>query len=89
MTLTLDQDETFSAAVAGIPKVAELIATVPAEDRSRALEAAEKSYLKTARALGYQDVEAQQWASAVMSRLRKEDESDVVRIVASPEISPS
>ncbi len=42
MTLMLDKDTTFSATAAGISKVAELIATVPAEDRSRALKAAEK-----------------------------------------------
>ena len=55
MTLTLDEDEILSAAIAGVPRVAELIATVPAEDRSRALEAAGKSYLETAHTLGYQD----------------------------------
>ncbi len=48
MTLTLDEDEILSAAIAGVSKVAELIATVPAEERTRALEAAEKSYLETA-----------------------------------------
>ena len=69
MTLTLDEDEILSAAIAGVSKVAELIATVPAEERTRALEAAEKSYLETAHNLGYQDADAQQWASALMSRL--------------------
>jgi hypothetical protein len=34
MTLTLDEDEILSAAIAGVPRVAEFIATVPAEDRS-------------------------------------------------------
>jgi hypothetical protein len=70
MTLITAEDEVLSAAIAGVPRVAELIATVPAEDRSRALEAAEKSYLKTAQTLGYRDAGAQQWASAVMLRLR-------------------
>jgi hypothetical protein len=36
MALMLDEDESFSAAIAGVPKVAELIATVPAKERSRA-----------------------------------------------------
>ena len=75
MTLTLEEDEVLSAAIAGVPRVAERIATLPAEDRSRAIEAAEKSYLKTAYTLGYQDAEAQQWASAVMSRLQIEENS--------------
>ena len=33
-TLTLDEDEILSAAIAGVSKVAELIATVPAEERT-------------------------------------------------------
>src|SRR5437588_10534336 len=67
MTITLDEDEVLSAAITGVWRVAELIATVPAENRSRALQAAEKSYLETAHTLGYQDAHAQRWASAVMS----------------------
>ena len=41
MTLTQQEDEVLSAAIAGVSRVAELVATIPAEDRSRALEAAE------------------------------------------------
>ena len=83
MTLTLDEDEILSAAIAGVPRVAELIATVRAEHRSRALEAAEKSYLETAHTLGYQDTDAQKWASAVMSRLRIEEDSYKLRMLTS------
>ena len=54
MSVELGEDEVFSAAVAGLPQVAELIATFPFEDRRRALEAAEQSYLETAKRLGYQ-----------------------------------
>jgi hypothetical protein len=89
MTLTLDEDGVLSAAIAGVPRVAELIATVPAEERTRALEAAEKSYLETAYALGYKDADAQQWASAVMSRLRIEEDSYKLRMLSSPPTSPS
>ena len=46
MTLTLDEDEILSAAIAGVSKVAELIATVPAEERTRALEAAKRATSK-------------------------------------------
>ena len=52
--------------------MAELLATIPAEDRSHTLEAAEKSYLQTAHALGYKDAEAELWASEIMWRLRME-----------------
>jgi hypothetical protein len=89
MTVTLEEGDVLSAAIAGVPRVAELIATVPAEDRSRALEAAENSYLKTAHTLGYQDADAQQWASAVMSRLRIEENSYKLRMLTSPPTSPS
>jgi hypothetical protein len=70
MTSNLEGDEILSAAIAGLPKVAQLIAAVPAEDRARALEAAEKSYVQTALTLGYDDADARQWASAVLLRLR-------------------
>jgi hypothetical protein len=89
MDLMLDQDESFSAAIAGVPRVAALIATVPAEERSRALEAAEKSYLETAHSLGYQDADAQQWVSAVMSQLHVEEDRYKRRLLNSPPTSPN
>lgn len=70
MSFDLEGDELLSAAIAGLPKVAELIAAVPAGDRVRALEAAQKSYVQSALVLGYEDVDARQWASAIMMRLR-------------------
>ena len=42
------------AAVSGIPKAAQLIAALPAEDREGALWAAERSYRQTVRNLGYE-----------------------------------
>lgn len=72
MTLSSKLDEILSAAIAGLPRVAKLIAAVPVEDRGRALDAAEKSYVQTALGLGYDEVDAQQWAAAIMFRLRIE-----------------
>jgi hypothetical protein len=46
MSVELGKDEMFSSAVAGLPKIAELIATFSSEDRRRALEAAEQSVSK-------------------------------------------
>ena len=89
MSLVLEEDQVFSAAIAGIPRIVELIATVPDEDRSRVLEAAEKSYINTAHSLGYQDADAQQWASAVMSRLLIEENTYKLRMLTSPPTSPS
>jgi hypothetical protein len=57
----------FSAAVEGIPRVVELITTSPPEKRRAALLAAQQSYLQTARMLGYQEAQAQQWASIIIS----------------------
>jgi hypothetical protein len=79
MTLTQQEDEVLSAAIAGVSRVAELVATIPAEDRSRTLEAAEKSYLQTAHTLGYKDAEAELWASEIMWRLRMKEAKQTVR----------
>jgi hypothetical protein len=69
MAVDLEKDEVLSSAIEGIPKVVELITTVPDEKRSLALEAAHHSYLQTAQALGYALTDAQEWASTVMSML--------------------
>ena len=70
MAVELSKDEAFSSAVAGLPKVAELLATFSSDDRKKALEAVEKSYVETARGLGYEEADALEWAEAVMLRLR-------------------
>ena len=69
MALDLENDAVFSVAIEGLPRVVQLIATVPEEKRSLALAAAQQSYLKTAQTLGYEESDAQQWASTVMSIL--------------------
>ena len=69
MAVDLEKDEVLSSAIEGIPRVVELITTVPDEKRSLALEAAHQSYLQTAQALGYAQTDAQEWASTVMSML--------------------
>jgi hypothetical protein len=60
------KSEVFSAAVNGLPKVVELITAAPEEKRSLALAVAHKAYFRTAQELGYDESDAQQWASAVM-----------------------
>ena len=70
MTLDdLESDKVFSAAVMGLPKILELIAAIPEEKRSLAFEAAQQSYLRTAQTVGYDESDAQQWASALVSLL--------------------
>ena len=46
--LNTEHKKVFEAAIAGIPRVAELIAAIPPAQRVRALNAAEQSYQKTA-----------------------------------------
>ena len=81
MALDVEGDPFFSKVLAGLPRVAELIATVPEDKRAQALEAAEQSYFKTACELGYGAAEAQDWAAAVMSHLRGEGRRE-------PEVTP-
>jgi hypothetical protein len=70
MAVEFSKDEMFTLAVAGLSKVAELLANFSPDDRKKALEAVEKSYLETARGLGYEETDAEEWAAAVMFRLR-------------------
>jgi Holliday junction resolvasome RuvABC DNA-binding subunit len=58
--------------LAGIPRVAEVVASIPSEQQSRALDAAESSYRQTLQDLGYEEAPIQGWISAVMFRLRSE-----------------
>ena len=63
-------EEALEKALAGISRVAQAVVALAAENRARALQAAERSYCQTARALGYDEQQAQAWAAAVMSQLR-------------------
>jgi hypothetical protein len=78
----LENDEVFSAAVNGLPKVVELITAAPEEKRSLALAAAHQAYLRTAQELGYDESDAQQWASAVMSLIVTSNELILSRVAA-------
>ena len=70
-------EEVLEAAVARIPEIARIIASLPVEDRPSAFDVAERSYLRTAMDLGGAEGVAQRWASAVMLRLRAEVEEQV------------
>jgi hypothetical protein len=81
MSVELSKDEAFSSAVAGLPKVVELIAACPLGNRRRAFEAAQQSYLETARGLGYEEADALQWAEAVMHQLRHQANRAVLEFI--------
>ena len=74
MTAISKDEEVLETAIAGLSRVAQAIASMPADDRARALEAAERSYHRTALDLGQNESEAQAWVAAVMARLRAEIE---------------
>lgn len=69
MTSMRSDEEALEKALAGISRVAQAVVALAAEDRARALQAAERSYCQTARALGYSERQAQGWAAAVMEQM--------------------
>ena len=52
MAVSSQEDEFLEAAVAAIPRIAELIAALPSEGRAGALEVAERRFLQSAEEFG-------------------------------------
>jgi hypothetical protein len=70
--LPLDTEEqVLEATIGGLSRVAEAILATPNEARTKALDAAEDSYHRAARDLGYDEAKIEEWVS-VMFRLRAE-----------------
>jgi hypothetical protein len=67
-----EEEEILEAAVAGIPKVAEAIASMPEKAWAKALAAVKGTYRQTMLDLGYDEVPAEGWVSAMMLRLQAE-----------------
>ena len=72
-----EEEKILEAAVAGIPRVAGAVASIPEEKRPRALDAVEGSYRQTVLDLGYEEGPVQSWVSAVMFRLQREVKEQV------------
>jgi hypothetical protein len=70
MTSTAEEETFLSAAVAAIPRVAEIILEFPFDGRAGALEAAERHFLAAALDYGCTDIAARSRVSVVMRRLR-------------------
>jgi S-adenosylmethionine synthetase len=88
----LEDDAVLSAAIDGVSKIAERLANVSSGVRSRALAAVEQSYRQTARSLGYDERDAQLWASTVMVELQiREEIRNLVGQIANgePSLIPS
>jgi hypothetical protein len=65
-----NQVEHLQGVISGLSRVAEAIAAVPANERSKALRAVEASYRQSALELGCSDSEARDWVTAIMFSLR-------------------
>ena len=69
----------LEAAVAAIPKIAELIAALPSEDRAGALEVAERRFVRTAEGFGCAKSGSRDWTAAGM-RILQERVQELVSI---------
>jgi hypothetical protein len=65
-----EEEEILEAAVAGIPRVAEAVASIPEKARAKALTAVESTYRQTMLDLGYDEGPAEGWVLAMMLRLQ-------------------
>jgi len=72
MATRSEADKALEAAMATVPRIAKIIAAIPARDRAKALGAAERRYLQTARQLGGGEGPARNWVSSVMRHLHSE-----------------
>ena len=70
MAISSQEDEFLGAAVAAIPRIAELITALPSEERAGALEVAERRFLQSAEEFGCAEAGSRDWTAAVMRVLQ-------------------
>jgi len=70
MTLSLEDEKFLAVAVAAVPRVAEIIASFPAQHRAGALVVAERQYMQAADEFGCSELAARRWVVLVMHNLR-------------------
>jgi len=66
MAVSSQESEFLETAVAAIPKIVDLIAAMPSEERAVALELAERRFLRSAEEFGCAVPESRHWTAAVM-----------------------
>ena len=71
MAVSSQENEFLETAVAAIPKIAELIAALPSEDRAGALEVAERRFVRTAEEFDCAESGSRNWTAAVIRILRE------------------
>jgi RNA polymerase-interacting CarD/CdnL/TRCF family regulator len=70
--------------LSGIPHVAEVIKAIPVDHQEPALQAAERSYLRSLRQTRLSESESQIWTASIMRRLRRQlGEKELLRQVMS------
>ena len=74
-TMGVEEKAFLTAALAALPRVAEIISGYPPDDRAGALEVAERRFVEAARDYGCTDIAAQSRVAVVMKRLRKRVEA--------------
>src|SRR5271167_632682 len=74
MASHIEVQDVLESAVAGIPEMADHIATLPDGQKAIALDALERHYAITAKNVGGADGPSRLWASAVVLRIREEME---------------
>lgn len=72
MASSSEDEDILEVAVAGIPRIAEAVATTDEEAQAKALKAVENSYRQAARDFGYDENRIQSWVSTIMALLRAE-----------------
>ena len=66
MPLSAEVDEFVKVASASLPRVSEIIAALPDEDRAGAFEFAERRYAHAARDFGCDEAKSKRWVTALM-----------------------
>ena len=62
MPLSTEVDEFLEVASASLPRISEIIAALPVEDRAGALAVAERRYAEAAREFDCEETEAKRWS---------------------------
>jgi hypothetical protein len=70
MPLSAEVDNFVKVASASLPRVSEIIAAIPDEDRPGAFELAERRYVQAARDFGCDEAETKRWVAALVRKLR-------------------
>ena len=77
MAISLQDNGFLETAVAAIPRIVDLIAAMPSEDRAGALDVAERRFHRTAEEFGCAESASRNWIAAVMRILRERVEDRV------------